>query len=334
MNGLTRFILVPLLLGSLLLSGCSGAKTPAQPGSGSSGPFSVAVKLTDSTDEKVEIHTAVPVFSGFSAAEKLNAMIKKVSDEGIAEVKKIAEEGRDSPVPGPLFYLSFFDYSLNSDVLSVWVTSENYTGGAHGLRWIEPFNLNIKTGEFYDTPAALFRNPEQGKKYLTEQIIDKIQKEPDGYFPDAVQTVRNKNGDFSFWIDGQNLVIFFDLYDIMPYVAGIPTFTFPLKELDTKISFKEQEPLGDYRLNGSGVKFRNPVVYGENGIFVPLEDTAAALGHKVERQDGKYTVDGKPAEPKIINGAAYIPMQFFTDTMGDFVIYDGLVLRMFTASKP
>lgn len=99
MNGLTRFILVPLLLGSLLLSGCSGAKTPAQPGSGSSGPFSVAVKLTDSTDEKVEIHTAVPVFSGFSAAEKLNAMIKKVSDEGIAEVKKLQRKVGTVPCP-------------------------------------------------------------------------------------------------------------------------------------------------------------------------------------------------------------------------------------------
>jgi len=75
--------------------------------------------------------------------------------------------------------------------------------------------------------------------------------------------------------------------------------------------------------------FENEVITNDTGVFLPLRDTGNALNHAVVQKDGKYTVDGKAVQPTMLNGVAYMPLQYFTETLGDFIIYDGKVLRMF-----
>lgn len=318
-----------VLVGSMCLSGgCSAESLARMPGAAE--PFSVKVGLTNKKDDRVQVHTAIPEFAGFDAAGDLNAKIKKISADGIAQIKKDTEGMTETPGADSLYYMSYFDYARNADVLSVWIFSENYTGGAHGMHYINAFTLNTKTGEYYTSLGSLFQDPEAGKKLISDQIIKQIQDQPDGFFPEAVQTVKDKKGDFLFYLDGQNLVVYFDLYDIVPYAGGIPKFTFPLKDLKTKVAFAEQEPAGDYRLNGETTFFKSPVYSDDDGVYLPLEETAGALNHTVLETGGSYTVDGKPVAVKKINGVAYTPLTFFTGTLGDYVIYDGTVLRMFT----
>jgi hypothetical protein len=332
------FVFAALLLAvSLLLTGgCSLQYLSKLSGSESVQCLSVNVDLTNKTEGNVYIQTAVPVFGGFDSAKLLNSNIQDIVDNGIAEVKQAAkdlENDKDRP-PVPLYFSSFFDYSENAGVLSTWITSENYTGGAHGFHWIKPFTVNMKTGESYDTMGSLFVDAQAGKKLITDKIIAEIKKQPDNYFPEAVQTVKDKNGDFNFYLDGKNLVVYFDLYDITPYVAGIPVFKFPLTDLKTKISFYDIAPAGDVRRNGMTLDFTNKVISNDQGVFLPLEETGVALSHSVLNTNGKYTVDGKVVQPTMINGVAYVPLQFFTETLGDFIIYDGEVLRMFMQTVP
>lgn len=295
--------------------------------------FGVETRLTNQTEDGVFIQTAVPEFSGFSAAAELNAKIREFVDEGIAEAKKAAEEAGKPPVP-PYYFQSFFDYAENSGVLSVWVTNGNYLGGAHGLTWIRALTVNTKTGKFYETLGSLFRDPAAGVKQITDGIVAQIQKHPDDYFPEAVETVREKKGDLSFYLDGKNLVVFFDAYEIAPYAYGIPKFNFPLKDLNTEVKFADQPAPGPVRKNGTTYAFEHPVIDDERGILLPLADTAEAMGHEVVEKGGKYTVDGKEAEPVLTDGVPYLPLQFFTETLGDFILYDGEALRMFVQTAP
>lgn len=325
-----------LLVGSMLFSGGCSSRTLSNFPEGSGSQLTVDVDITDQTEDGVSIKTAVPQFGGFDTAELLNSDIQDIIDKGIEEVrqaKKDLEQYPDRP-PVPLLYESFFDYSSNADVLSTWITGYNYTGGAHGMTYINPFTVNRKTGEFYNTLGSLFAEEEAGKKQITDKILAQIKANPDAYFSEAEKTVKDKNGNFNFYIEGDDLVVYFDLYDIAPYAAGIQYFKFPLKDLNVKAEFKGMSKNGAVRKNGMTLEFENKVVSGESGTFLPLVETAQALSHTVENKDGKYTVDGKAVQPTMINGIAYMPLEYFTDTLGDFVIYYDDILRLFTQTVP
>jgi hypothetical protein len=315
---------------SMVFSGCSPELLSKLSGGKAVPQLTVDVNLTNKTEDKVFVQTAVPVFGGFDSAKILNSKIQDLVDQGVEEVREMQKELDKNPERPPvlLFFQSFFDYSENGDILSVWNTFSNYTGGAHGLNWIRSFTVNRKTGEFYDTLGSIFQDEAEGKKLITDKIIAEIRKKPDVYFPEAEKTVREKNGDFLYYIDGSNLVVYFDLYEIAPYVYGTPSFTFPLKDLKTKVE-TIGIPAGNVRKNGMSWGFARPVVSNESGVFLPLEDMTNALNHKLEYKDGKHTIDGKAVQ-LVMNSAPYVPLEFFRETLGDFVIYYDGVLRMFT----
>lgn len=318
----------------LLLPGCAApaSATAGQPVQ--SDPFSVQVKMTDQQDGKIMVRTATPVFSGFSAAAELNEKIANLSQEGIAQMKEETKDLGETAGADSLYYSSFFDYSRSGDLLSVWVSSANYTGGAHGMHWMNSFTVNTKTGKFYSTPSALFQEEESGTKWITAQISKKISEQKDVYFPEAQKTLTDKNGKYSFYLDGDTMVVYFDLYELQPYAAGIPTFEFPAKELaENGVPLKEKltntQRRGAVRLNGEDISLKHPVVSNDDGVFLPLEETVALLGKSVEVQQDNYFVNGQPAQVEMVDGVAYAPLTFFTQTLGELVFYDDSALRIF-----
>lgn len=331
-----RIQALAVIAAMLLFSGCAamrtGEKSKTKPADVE--PFGVRAVLTNEMRGRIHVETAVPVFTGFSAAADLNRRIKKLSDDGTAQLKAGTADLSPTFSAGAnmLYFGSFFDYSRNGDILSVWITSENYSGGAHGTHWIDAFTLNTRTGKFYASPASLFRDPEAGVKKITDGILSRISAQPDGYLPDAAQasqTVEDKKGDYKFYLDGGDLVVYFDLYEITPYAVGIPKFAFPVKDLGLEPALSSLTPAGKVRCNGADAAFRHPVFSGDDGIYLPLQDTAAVLGRTVTQQNGKYAVSGKTVGVKSLQGTAYAPMTFFTNELGDFIVYDGEILRFF-----
>lgn len=316
-----------------LASGCSSVAVAQEPKNVLS--FSVGCDVVNKVEDGIRIQTAIPVFTGFSAAKELNEKIRKISADGIAELKQTAKDLGVSSTAGTLYFHNYYDYFWDNNVLSVLISNGNYTGGAHGLQWIIAFNVNITTGEFYETPGDLFKDSGAGTKLITDKIIADIQKQSTGFFPEAVKTVRDKKGNYSFYLDGQNLVVYFDLYEITPYAAGIPSFTIPLANLETKLRLGGNPAMGNDRLNGVNAVFNHKVIANDNGVFLPLKETGNALCLNVLEKDGKYTVNGKPVQPTMIEGVAYMPIQYYNDILENysikgFVVYDGNVLRMFT----
>ncbi len=329
-----RAALLLLAVCVLLQAGCAG-RAEAQTNSSRVNGFSQGSNVVNAVEGGIQIQTALPVFSGFSAAEELNKKIREISDNGLAEVKQAEKELGNSAAQGHLFFQSYYDLFWDNDVLSVWLMNENYTGGAHGYRWVKSFNVNIRTGEFYETPGALLKDAQAGTKKITDTILADIKKRPDFYFPEAAKTVEEEHGAYSYYLDGKDLVVYFDLYELMPYAGGMPEFRFPLDDLDLKFRMGNNPDRQNVRDNGMDLDFKNPVVVNDGGVFFPLEETAGALINTVKKTDAGYTVDGKSVKPTMIDGATYMPVDYF-NTLGEngpipgFVVYDGKTLRIFT----
>lgn len=330
------------LAGLLLFAGGCAAQPAVQTGAHSVPveSFSVRTVLTNAKQDGIQVETALPVFSGFSAADELNRKIQELTDDGVSQLKE--ETAGIAPVSGAVpdrfYYGSFFDYLRNGDILSVRISSENYSGGAHGTHWITSFTVDTKTGKFYSRLSSLFRDPKTGVQKITDGILKEIEAQPDIYLPagnaaQASQTVKDKKGDYKFYLDGGNLVVYFDLYEMLPYAAGIPTYVFPVGDLDLGPKLSPLPPPGNVRCNGADVSYQGRVYSDGSGVFLPLEETSALLGHGITKKDGEYTVEGRRAQTKMVQGKVYAPLTFFTGTLHDFIVYDGTVLRFYTAEN-
>lgn len=215
---------VVLLLLQTVLVGCAANEPPV------STSFVVEDNQEKTSSDHLELNLNIPVLSGFDAAETINELISKNIAAARKEVEDAArflgEDGSSIKAGLTVGYL----YSKSGDVVSLWLMYANYTGGAHGLYWIEPYTFNTSTNEIYRF-GDLFQEGSASGALVTERVLDKIRQNPDLYFTSAEETVKKYNNDFSFFINGNQVVVFFSLYELAPYAGGIQFFAFTAEEL-------------------------------------------------------------------------------------------------------
>ena len=219
---LLKFLVILLLL--LPLTGCGGNETPV------SSSFAIEDQVTKVSTEVLEIDLNVPILSGFDSAADINKEISERITAGRAEVEAAASNMEADQAQMKAGLHSNYLYSKNGDLVSLWMMVDNYTGGAHGLYWIEPYTFNIFLGERYDF-IGLFREGNASAALVTDQILNTITKNPELYFESVEESVKNYKNEYPFYINGNQLVVFFSLYDIAPYAGGIQFFDFKAEEL-------------------------------------------------------------------------------------------------------
>jgi hypothetical protein len=199
-------------------------------GDDSNGKLNVETAEITKSDEYLEIDMKIPLLGGFPGAEELNKLIDERVSASIKEVEDAAAELERMNRRGFRASLNAnYQYFYNDNIASLWIYMDNYTGGAHGMYWLDSYTFNVATGEIYSF-KDLFIEDSHG----FDQIVAKIMKEvedDDIYFDIAKETIASYQGNFNFLINGDELVVYFPLYDIAPYVAGIRSFTFELEHL-------------------------------------------------------------------------------------------------------
>ncbi|HDR6312596.1 TPA: DUF3298 and DUF4163 domain-containing protein [Bacillus cereus] len=182
----------------------------------------------------IEYQINRPSFHNFSDSKfqnKLNFYYKKSTDKFKTKLEKDAKkyyketEGSSTPFHP---YVANVDYkvSLNKPpFLSLYVNYYQYTGGAHGLyTWrANTFDLNEKKLLHLDD---LFQQEDTYKEVIRAEIVRQIKQNESIYFPDATEKVMSTKK-FHFFLEPDNLVIYFPLYEIAPYSSGIPQFRIP-----------------------------------------------------------------------------------------------------------
>lgn len=118
-----------------------------------------------------------------------------------------------------------YEVKKNSDnVLSIIVRYYKYSGGAHGYYEDVSYNLDMINGKLLQL-NDLFKQNSEYKNVIDSEIRKQIENiiKNDKEYKDVYQFEGIKP-DNKFYIQDDNIVIYFDLYEIAPYAAGQPEF--------------------------------------------------------------------------------------------------------------
>lgn len=315
--------------------------------------FSVKQTSVKVAGDNCKINVAAPYFEGFKGAEVLNRNIRNKLADSIGQANSAAKYMKEldekisasegKTITHKISLDTTYDYFKSGSILSLQFNTYYYSGGAHPTNWVDCYTVNTSTGELY-TLKSLFKDNSGYVDYFASHILSTIEKAPDFYFKEYAKTISDKEGNFDFYIDGNKLVIYFGLYDIAPYAAGIKRFVFTADELKDILkdevynSIKDSKPLGTIRINGTDTGIDKACISTQNGIMVPLRAVAISLGYIVSwnENDGaivaggaikegvnSYSTYGKEPvqlrEPVEQDGVMYVPLKYFTDVLEENV---------------
>jgi hypothetical protein len=124
--------------------------------------------------------------------------------------------------------LAYYELKTNQrGLLSLNLIVYSFTGGAHGMTIIKSLTFDTKTGKKYEL-KELFKTGSDYEKKLSD-IISKRIKDWDIQLLDP--PFKGIRSDQDFYIADTTLVIYFQLYEITPYVWGFPYFPIPILDL-------------------------------------------------------------------------------------------------------
>jgi len=155
--------------------------------------------------------------------------IKSQSDKYSKEYNEDLSKSKDDYIKYQ--YEAYSDYKItyNKDnILSIPITTYNFTGGAHGMSYLKSFNYDLITGEILSL-KDMFKDNIDYKKIVNDYINSEIEKNKDNYFSgkDGFNGISDNQ---EFYIDNNGIVVYFQLYDIAPYYVGIPKFELTNRE--------------------------------------------------------------------------------------------------------
>ena len=130
------------------------------------------------------------------------------------------------------------------DVLSLSLLNYTYHDrAAHGMTYIKSLTFDLEKGSSIQL-KDLFKS---GSDYIgrISTIIQEQIKERDIQLLEPFNQIRP---DQDFYIADKTLVVYFQLYEITPYVYGFPMF--PISVYDLQDIVKEDGPLGRMAQNG------------------------------------------------------------------------------------
>lgn len=153
------------------------------------------------------------------------------SEEGLIEAGKYDEESQPE-------YAWWDNEKMiirhnNDNILSYTISSDRYTGGAHGGKNFLNTSINLKTGERI-TEEDLFTD--ESRPLISEMILKKIMAmhqvdkpedlEQIGFF-DATEIGMNKN----FYLTDEGIIYTFNQYEIAAYAVGTVEVHLSYKEI-------------------------------------------------------------------------------------------------------
>lgn len=155
--------------------------------------------------------------------------IRQAVDKRLKELSQVKEVDPDIQLDynyGGDFSVEFF----KNDLLVLELNGyEFYYGAAHGMPSKIYPHIDLVSGRFYEL-KDLFKENSNYVQVLSD-IIGKQIKNNEEYsyvFPDAYKGIEP---DQYFYVDSNNLYIYFYPYDIGPYAAGFPTFKIAFKDI-------------------------------------------------------------------------------------------------------
>ncbi|PID13886.1 hypothetical protein CSV63_15800 [Sporosarcina sp. P34] len=112
------------------------------------------------------------------------------------------------------------------DLFSINLIVYSFTGGAHGMTYVKSLTFDTKTGRQYKL-QDMFK---PGSPYV-QRVSEYIRRHIQQWKTPVLEPFTKIKPDQDFYIADTSLVVYFQLYEISPYVAGFPYFPIPLLDL-------------------------------------------------------------------------------------------------------
>lgn len=189
----------------------------------------VAAKTLTPSDKTTDMKVQYPLISGLANTEVQQQINKFFKDRADAYVQDSLKRSKEMGL-GPQGAKNEFDmnYSVTynrNGYLSFRMMNYEYTGGAHGMSYLESYTFRLSDGKQVELADLLKANPDY-MKVLDAKVGANLKKNP-GYFG-GFQTVGDKPG---FYLKEDGIVIFFQLYEYLPYAAGFPEYYLPFSAM-------------------------------------------------------------------------------------------------------
>ncbi len=125
---------------------------------------------------------------------------------------------------------SFEIKKIDENIISILVRYYKYLGGAHGYYEYIPYNIDLQNGKNI-TLKEIFKTDVDYKTIINNEVDKQIKNENLDKVFDFYGIKENQK----FYINDGELVVYFDLYEIAPYAAGVPEFSLDLNEIEYAI---------------------------------------------------------------------------------------------------
>jgi hypothetical protein len=136
--------------------------------------------------------------------------------------------------------LQVFETTLcDKTYISFYYDLYEYTGGAHGMTERTGGSWNILTGKYFYNVGELFAKGYDYRKVIYENVLEQAkmrqQKGEADYFENLEQNIVQYFDPKNFYLTPEALAVFYPLYSIAPYVAGIQVFEIPYSKFGNEI---------------------------------------------------------------------------------------------------
>lgn len=189
----------------------------------------------------------IPVFESETNPEFAKELTDLMDKQIVMNQKVIEDDAKDvydSNVedgfvfPPEIHNVQFDVKRSDSKYISIYITYYSYTGGAHGTHYDLVYTFDLEAQERIEL-QDLFKSDADYVSLINEKIEGQIQalREEslraggEDWSPyDGFETIAP---DQHFYLTDDSIVIFFGLYEIAPYAAGIPMFEIPFSDLES-----------------------------------------------------------------------------------------------------
>lgn len=204
--------------------------------------ISAVKKYVETGTADYDVSLRIPVASGM-VDEQLQAKVNAIFDskarqfaediinESVAFVRDAEEYG--FPIRTFAAYTDY-EVTLNTkEFLSLYITYYSFTGGAHGMTFVEVYNINLRTGEFIEL-RDMFSGNVDYKSPVNKEIQRLMSEEPERYFSDCLLTAAISE-EQSYYLTNEGIVVHFGLYELAPYSSGMSEFLITYDKIKTLI---------------------------------------------------------------------------------------------------
>lgn len=201
-------------------------------------------KIKEETDTYI-VEVELPIISGFedqAFETSINESVKEGALDYVDAIKKTALEAQNEGYLTSPYYagIAYEVLNDNENYLSIEITYNEYTGGAHGNYFSEYINYDVKAEKVL-TLSDIMDTDKPYMEVLNQVILEAVEEARvnSGYGDDFHSWYAGVEEEtLSFSIEEEGLGIHFQPYEIGAYAEGAPSFIIPYDKISDIIRLK------------------------------------------------------------------------------------------------